>query len=170
MLVRLALRCDFFEFSCPSAWLDRPTLHLAVQLQPCKDLERLSGRLWLSVADIPRPSGPTGGGGREVLTPASVCPPAMNCLRRRLARPNDLCASAGVAGAGPVPSRRPPVRRGPDTAPASMSATERLARRGRLYKKNVIPITISVYNPRPAGPLDFPPPAGGGGAFERPPP
>ena len=24
-------------------------------------------------------------------------------------------------------------------------------------------------NPRPAGPLDFPPPAGGGGAFERPP-
>ena len=25
-----------------------------------------------------------------------------------------------------------------------------------------------VFNPRPAGPLDFPPPAGGG-AFERPP-
>ena len=26
-----------------------------------------------------------------------------------------------------------------------------------------------AFNPRPAGPLDFPPPAGGGGAFERPP-
>ena len=26
-----------------------------------------------------------------------------------------------------------------------------------------------LFNPRPAGPLDFPPPAGGGGAFECPP-
>ena len=29
--------------------------------------------------------------------------------------------------------------------------------------------TVLYVNPRPAGPLDFPPPAGGGGAFERPP-
>ena len=28
---------------------------------------------------------------------------------------------------------------------------------------------IAEINPRPAGPLDFPPPAGGGGVFEHPP-
>ena len=31
-------------------------------------------------------------------------------------------------------------------------------------------IVDSSHNPRPAGPLDFPPPAGGGGVFEHPPP
>ena len=31
------------------------------------------------------------------------------------------------------------------------------------------PVPAKV-NPRPAGPLDFPPPAAGGGTFERPPP
>ena len=42
-----------------------------------------------------------------MLTPASVCPSVMSCSRRaRLARPNDLCASAGVAGVDPVPSWR----------------------------------------------------------------
>ena len=35
----------------------------------------------------------------------------------------------------------------------------------------VVCITLSIYlNPRPDGPLDFPPPAGGGGVFEHPTP
>ena len=108
------------------------------------DLEWLGGRLWLSSADIPRPPGPAGGGGRELLTPAPVCPPAMSCSRRRLARPNDMRASAGVA-CRPVRFPAGGAFVGEASAYSGLCAAAR--RPGwpvsRWQKKNVIPITLS---------------------------